>query len=99
MSASTPFHACLRRNTHTHRLYIHTLLQQELQQLTGTMLPKVLEALKGLVAVLLTGIVEEGEGGNNPADNNPKNIGLTMIAEQSDGSTWGSWRCTTSSSC
>ena len=42
-------------------MYIRSLPPQELQQLTGTMSPEVLEAMKGLVSVVLAGIGEEEE--------------------------------------
>lgn len=50
------------------------------------MSPEVLEAMKGLVTAVLAGIGEDGEGGDDgagPADDNPKNIGLTTVTEQS----------------
>ena len=42
-------------------MYIRSLPPQELQQLTGTMSPEVLEAMKGLVSAVLAGIGEEDE--------------------------------------
>ena len=42
-------------------MYIRSLPPQELQQLTGTMSPEVLEAMKGLVSAVLAGIGEEEE--------------------------------------
>ena len=58
-------------------MYIRSLPPQELQQLTGTMSPEVLEAMKGLVSAVLAGIGEEeeddtdedgrGVGGDGPA--------------------------------
>lgn len=44
-------------------LYIRTLPKQELQSLTGTMSDDVLTAMKGLVNVVLGGIVSEGQIG------------------------------------
>ena len=40
-------------------LYIRTLPPQELKELTGTMSPEVLEAMKGLVTAVLAGIGDE----------------------------------------
>ena len=42
-------------------MYIRTLPPAELQQLTGTMSPEVLEAMKGLVTAVLAGISEDDE--------------------------------------
>lgn len=62
--------------------YIRTLPQQELQQLTGTMSPEVLDAMKGLVSAVLAGIGEDeedplaGGGGAN-------GIGPDTVTEQS----------------
>jgi len=74
-------------------LYIRTLPQQELRELTSTMSPEVLEAMKGLITAVLTGIGEsgqsgEGSGGNkmwdeSTADGNVSNIGPETITEQS----------------
>ena len=44
-------------------MYIRTLPEQELRELTGTMSPEVLEAMKGLVTAVLAGIGEDEEGG------------------------------------
>jgi len=48
-------------------LYIRTLPEKEMKQLTGTMSPDVLQAMKGLVNAVLGGIAgdddEDGEGG------------------------------------
>lgn len=52
-SLTPPRHRC--------RMYIRSLPPQELQQLTGTMSPEVLEAMKGLVSAVLAGIGEEGD--------------------------------------
>lgn len=46
-------------------MYIRSLPPQELQELTGTMSPEVLEAMKGLVSAVLAGIGEEEEGDND----------------------------------
>jgi len=70
-------------------MYIRTLPQQELQQLTGTMSPEVLEAMKGLVTAVLAGISDDDEDGNNAdamtgnvaADVNK--IGPETVTEQS----------------
>jgi len=79
-------------------MYIRTLPQQELQQLTGTMSPEVLEAMKGLVTAVLAGISEDDEeledilaagsgsggGGDGDAANNANNkIGPNTVTEQS----------------
>ncbi len=53
----------LAREEEVHRdllAYIRPLPKEELQRLTGTMSPKVLEAMKGLVLAVLSGI---GKGG------------------------------------
>jgi hypothetical protein len=58
--------------------YIRPLPQEELQRLTGTMSPKVLEAMKGLVSAVLSGIgegmgvgeEEEEDGGGKGGNNN-----------------------------
>ena len=69
LSAHPPFvliHATLIRDCflveNVRRMYIRTLPQQELQQLTGTMSPEVLEAMKGLVTAVLAGISEDDNG-------------------------------------
>ncbi|KAL3811047.1 hypothetical protein ACHAXA_004558 [Cyclostephanos tholiformis] len=41
--------------------YIRSLPKDELRMLTGTMSPEVLDAMKGLVSAVLSGIGEEGE--------------------------------------
>jgi len=71
-------------------MYIRTLPQQELQQLTGTMSPDVLEAMKGLVTAVLAGIGEdddgEGEGGgvlDDPLGGGANRIGPSTVTEQS----------------
>lgn len=66
-------------------MYIRTLPQQELQQLTGTMSPGVLEAMKGLVTAVLAGIGEDGDGkaGLGPAGEHASEIGATTVTEQS----------------
>lgn len=46
-------------------MYIRSLPPQELQELTGTMSPEVLDAMKGLVSAVLAGIGEEGEDEND----------------------------------
>ena len=61
------------------------MTHQELQQLTGMVSPQVLEALKGLVTVVLAGIVKGNKGDGNPTNNNQKNSGIAMIAEQYGG--------------
>ena len=48
-------------------MYIRTLPEQELRELTGTMSPEVLEAMKGLVTAVLAGIGEDEEGGEGTA--------------------------------
>jgi len=70
-------------------MYMRTLPQQELKQLTGTMSPEVLEAMKGLVTAVLAGIGddenEEGGGLENPlsAANAGNKIGPNTVTEQS----------------
>ena len=66
-------------------MYIRTLPQQELQQLTGTMSPEVLEAMKGLVTAVLAGIGEGedvGEKDLSDITGGPK-IGPDTVTEQS----------------
>ena len=68
-------------------MYIRTLPQQELQQLTGTMSPEVLEAMKGLVTAVLAGIGDDEDGedmiGNAVAEGNVNKIGPNTVTEQS----------------
>lgn len=67
-------------------MYIRTLPQQELQQLTGTMSPEVLEAMKGLVTAVLAGIGEDEEEamlGSAPTEGNANKIGPETVTEQS----------------
>ena len=64
--------------------YIRPLPKEELQKLTGTMSPKVLEAMKGLVLVALSGVgkglgvgdKEEEDGGGGEGGNNNNNSGV-----------------------
>mmetsp|Transcript_30265 Transcript_30265/g.45518 ORF Transcript_30265/g.45518 Transcript_30265/m.45518 type:complete len:449 (-) Transcript_30265:30-1376(-) len=62
--------------------YIRTLPKQELSQLTGTMSPEVLEAMKGLVTAVLAGI-----GGNELEElaglDDGSKIGPNTVTEQS----------------
>ncbi len=62
--------------------YIRTLPKQELSQLTGTMSPEVLEAMKGLVTAVLAGI-----GGNELEElagiEDGNKIGPNTVTEQS----------------
>lgn len=68
--------------------YIRTLPKQELSQLTGTMSPEVLEAMKGLVTAVLAGIggneLEElaGAGAGAGIEDGNK-IGPNTVTEQS----------------
>lgn len=69
-------------------MYIRTLPQQELQQLTGTMSPEVLEAMKGLVTAVLAGIgededEEQGVGDVAGTEGNVNKIGPDTVTEQS----------------
>lgn len=69
-------------------MYIRTLPQQELQQLTGTMSPEVLEAMKGLVTAVLAGIGDGEDGGEDMIGNaivegNVNKIGPNTVTEQS----------------
>jgi len=68
--------------------YIRSLPKGELQRLTGTMSPEVLEAMKGLVSAVLSGIGEEGEGEEEEdegggGDVEGKMIGPDTVTEQS----------------
>jgi hypothetical protein len=70
--------------------YIRSLPKGELQRLTGTMSPEVLEAMKGLVSAVLSGIGEEEEGGGGEeeeeeggGDVEGKMIGPDTVTEQS----------------
>ena len=72
-------------------MYIRTLPPQELRELTGTMSPEVLEAMKGLVTAVLAGIGEDEDGevglndltgGGAEADAANK-IGPETVTEQS----------------
>eukprot|EP00579_Thalassiosira_antarctica_P006101 CAMPEP_0201887658 /NCGR_PEP_ID=MMETSP0902-20130614/25512_1 /ASSEMBLY_ACC=CAM_ASM_000551 /TAXON_ID=420261 /ORGANISM="Thalassiosira antarctica, Strain CCMP982" /LENGTH=534 /DNA_ID=CAMNT_0048417665 /DNA_START=92 /DNA_END=1696 /DNA_ORIENTATION=+ len=77
-------------------MYIRTLPQQELQQLTGTMSPEVLEAMKGLVTAVLAGISEDDNNedakkgglentiaGGSGSGTNVNKIGPDTVTEQS----------------
>lgn len=69
-------------------MYIRTLPPQELQQLTGTMSPEVLEAMKGLVTAVLAGITEDDEDldailGGGGSDGQDSKIGPNTVTEQS----------------
>lgn len=71
-------------------MYIRTLPQQELRELTGTMSPEVLEAMKGLVTAVLAGIGDdeevEGTGLGDLTGGVPGNankIGPETVTEQS----------------
>jgi len=69
-------------------MYIRTLPPQELQQLTGTMSPEVLEAMKGLVTAVLAGITEDDEDldailGGGGSDGQGSKIGPNTVTEQS----------------
>ncbi len=67
--------------------YIRTLPKQELSQLTGTMSPEVLEAMKGLVTAVLAGIsgneLEELAGAGAEAGTEENKIGPNTVTEQS----------------
>ena len=68
--------------------YIRTLPQQELRELTGTMSPEVLEAMKGLVTAVLAGIGEGAEDGANELEeltsvDDGSKIGPNTVTEQS----------------
>lgn len=56
-------------------LYIRTLPPKELKELTGTMSPEVLDAMKGLVTAVLAGIGDK--------DGNETGIGPNTVTEQS----------------
>ena len=58
-------------------LYIRTLPPKELKELTGTMSPEVLDAMKGLVTAVLAGIGDENEEGSGAG------IGPNTVTEQS----------------
>ena len=58
-------------------LYIRTLPQKELKELTGTMSPEVLDAMKGLVTAVLAGI------GDDKEDGTANGIGPNTVTEQS----------------
>ncbi|KAL7550987.1 hypothetical protein ACHAWF_014193 [Thalassiosira exigua] len=69
-------------------MYVRTLPPRELQQLTGTMSPEVLEAMKGLVTAVLAGIGEDEEDDNRAAveggsGGDPNKIGPDTVTEQS----------------
>jgi hypothetical protein len=61
--------------------YIRTLPQQELKELTGTMSPEVLEAMKGLVTAVLAGI--GGDAENELEELTGEKIGPNTVTEQS----------------
>lgn len=66
--------------------YIRTLPKGELQRLTGTMSPEVLDAMKGLVTAVLSGIgedEEEDEDENSVGRGGDKIIGPRTVTEQS----------------
>lgn len=68
--------------------YIRTLPQQELRELTGTMSPEVLEAMKGLVTAVLAGIGGDVEDGGNELEelsgvDDRNKIGPNTVTEQS----------------
>ena len=71
-------------------MYIRTLPPAELQQLTGTMSPEVLEAMKGLVTAVLAGISEDDEeledvlfAGSGGGEQDGNTIGPNTVTEQS----------------
>jgi len=71
-------------------LYIRTLPARELKELTGTMSPEVLDAMKGLVTAVLAGIgngdEERGGKGASPMGlegMSPNTIGPKTVTEQS----------------
>lgn len=68
--------------------YIRTLPKQELRELTGTMSPEVLEAMKGLVTAVLAGIGGNAEDGGNELEelagmDDGNKIGPNTVTEQS----------------
>lgn len=64
--------------------YIRTLPQQELRELTGTMSPEVLEAMKGLVTAVLAGIGGNAEDAENELEElTGEKIGPNTVTEQS----------------
>jgi len=68
--------------------YIRTLPKQELRELTGTMSPEVLEAMKGLVTAVLAGIGGNTEDGGNELEelagmDDGNKIGPNTVTEQS----------------
>jgi len=76
---------------YSYRMYIRTLPPAELQQLTGTMSPEVLEAMKGLVTAVLAGISEDDEelkdvlfaGSGGGGEQDGSTIGPNTVTEQS----------------
>jgi len=67
-------------------MYIRTLPQQEMQQLTGTMSPDVLEAMKGLVTAVLAGIGDNDEKNeDNGSSKKEGSLGDTTIASGKEG--------------
>jgi hypothetical protein len=58
-------------------LYIRTLPPKELKELTSTLSPEVLDAMKGLVTAVLAGI------GGNEEDGVPTGVGPNTVTEQS----------------
>ncbi len=58
--------------------YIRLLPKEELQRFTGTMSPKVLEAMKGLVLVVLSGI-GKGVGVGEEEEEDGGGRGVTMM--------------------
>lgn len=68
--------------------YIRTLPKQELRELTGTMSPEVLDAMKGLVTAVLAGIGGNAEDGANELGemagmDDGNKIGPNTVTEQS----------------
>jgi hypothetical protein len=59
--------------------YIRTLPKGELQHLTGTMSTEVLDAMKGLVTAVLSGIGEEAEEEGDDVDNDDEGVGGDKI--------------------
>ena len=64
-------------------LYIRTLPEKELKELTGTMSPEVLEAMKGLVTAVLAGISDDGDAGTSVPGVSGNKIMPDTVTEQS----------------